>query len=138
MIGLLVVTHGRLAEVLVDAARRIVPHEFPMTGISIEWEQDVDDARRAIAAGLEQVDDGGGVIIATDMFGGTPANLALTFLEPGRVEVVTGVNLPMLVKFTNLAAGTPLDQAARTIAERGRGAISVAGQILAGRGQGGT
>ncbi|RMF72300.1 MAG: PTS fructose transporter subunit IIA [Acidobacteria bacterium] len=135
MIGLLVVTHGRLAAELVDAARRIVPHESPMVGISIEWDKDVDDARREIEQGLTSLDGGDGVIIATDMFGGTPTNLALTFLEPGRVEVVTGVNLPMVVKFTNLPRDLPLDEAARRMAERGRTAISVAGQILAGRGQ---
>lgn len=133
MIGLLVVTHGRLAAELVDATRRIVPRDLPMRGISIEWEQDVDAARREIAAALEQLDAGEGVILATDMFGGTPTNLALTFLVPGRVEVVTGVNLPMLVKYTNLAPELSLEQAARVMAERGRAAISVAGQILASR-----
>jgi len=137
MIGLLVVTHGSLATELVEATRRIVPRELPMCGISIEWDQDVDVARKEIAAALERLDDGDGVVVATDMFGGTPTNLALTFLAPGRVEIVTGVNLPMLVKFTNLDPECTLAQAARVMAERGRAAISVAGEILAGRETGG-
>ena len=132
MIGLLVVSHGRLAGELVDAARRIVRRELPMAGISIEWDQDVDAAREQIAAALAELDRGDGVIVATDMFGGTPTNLALSFLAPGRVEVVTGVNLPMLIKYTNLGADVGLAEAARLVASRGREAIGVAGEILAG------
>jgi PTS system mannose-specific IIA component len=133
MIGLLVVTHGGLAEQLVAATRRIVQEPGPIEAISIEWDQDVEAIRGQMKDALAALDQGAGVILATDMFGGTPTNIALSFLEPGRVEVVTGINLPMMIKFTNLRNGTELAEAARTIASRGQSAISVASDILASR-----
>ena len=136
MIGLLVVTHGGLAAELVAAARRIVAQPGAIAGLAIDWDSDVGESRRKIQESLEALDQGDGVIIATDMFGGTPTNVALTFLEPGKVEVVTGVNLPMVIKFTNLREQKDLAETARMLAARGRGAITVAGEILAGKQEG--
>ena len=136
MIGLLVVTHGGLAAELVAAARRIVAQPGAIAGLAIDWDSDVGDSRRKIQESLEALDQGDGVIIATDMFGGTPTNVALTFLEPAKVEVVTGVNLPMVIKFTNLREQKDLAETARMLAARGRGAITVAGEILAGKQEG--
>ncbi len=136
MIGLLVVTHGGLAAELVAAARRIVAQPGPIAGLAIDWDSDVGESRQRIQEALSSLDQGDGVIIATDMFGGTPTNVALTFLEPGKVEVVTGVNLPMVIKFTNLREQADLAETARMLAARGRSSITVAGEILAGRQEG--
>ncbi len=136
MIGLLVVTPGGLAAELVAAARRIVSQPGPIAGLAIDWDSDVGESRQRIQEALTSLDQGDGVIIATDMFGGTPTNVALTFLEPGKVEVVTGVNLPMVIKFTNLREQADLAETARMLAARGRSSITVAGEILAGRQEG--
>ncbi len=136
MIGLLVVTHGGLAAELVEAARRIVSQPGPIAGLAIDWDSDVGESRQRIQEALLSLDQGDGVIIATDMFGGTPTNVALTFLEAGKVEVVTGVNLPMVIKFTNLREQADLAETARMLAARGRSSITVAGEILAGRQEG--
>lgn len=131
MIGMLVVTHGGVARELVEAAQRIVPGCRNLAGVALAWDQSVDEVRNMIEAKVSELDEGEGVLIATDMFGGTPTNIALAFLDPGRVEVLTGVNLPMVVKFTNLPEGLGLADAAAEVAERGRGAIRVASEILA-------
>ncbi|NJN63693.1 MAG: PTS fructose transporter subunit IIA [Acidobacteria bacterium] len=133
MIGLLVVTHGAVARELVDAARRIVQSPGNIAAVAIDWDQEVDAVRAAIDEAIRGLDQGEGVILATDMFGGTPTNIALTFLEPGRIEVVTGVNLPMVIKYTNLETGVSVREAATLLASRGRSAISVAGEILSHR-----
>ena len=98
MIGVVVVTHGQLAAELVSAAETIVGDLPQMKAVSIGWHEDVQDARQEIASAIAAVSGSEGVIIATDMFGGTPANLGITFLETGKIEVVTGVNLPMLIR----------------------------------------
>jgi PTS system mannose-specific IIA component len=128
--GLLVVTHGRLAEELEIAARRIVGEVASLASISLDWDDDVVDARRRIEEGIERVAVDGRVLILTDMFGGTPSNVALSLLEPGRVDVVTGVNLPMLIKFANLHAVDGFDETVRRIAQQGRDAIQVASEVL--------
>ena len=132
MLSLLVVTHGSLAEDLVSAAQRIVGNSSAMAAVSIDWDGDVEAARRRIEQEIARLDDGDGVLVLTDMFGGTPSNLALSLLEPGRIEIVTGVNLPMLIKFTNLRERLDLAEAARRIADNGRDAIRVASQMLQG------
>lgn len=129
-LGLLVVTHGRLAEELVNATRTIVGPMDGLEAVSIGWDDDVHEARRQIEEGVRRAERGGGVLVLTDMFGGTPTNLALSLLEPGKVEVVTGVNLPMLIKFTNLRGEQALSDLARRIAEQGRRAIHVASELL--------
>src|SRR5437763_9440021 len=102
MIGVVVVTHGQLAIELVNAAEMIVGDLPQLAAVSIGWHDDVNDAREDIARAIERVKTDAGVLLLTDMFGGTPSNLAITFLETDRVEVVTGVNLPMLLKLASL------------------------------------
>jgi mannose PTS system EIIA component len=134
MIGVVVVTHGQLAAELVSAAETIVGDLPQMKAVSIGWHEDVQDARDEIASALTAVSGAEGVIIATDMFGGTPANLGITFLETGRIEVVTGVNLPMLIKLAGLRDTSNVLDAARQIREHGRNAIWVASDLLSGAG----
>ncbi len=105
MIGVVVVTHGQLAIELVNAAETIVGDLPQFAAVSIGWHDDVDDAREEIKQAIARVQGTDGVLILTDMFGGTPANLALTFLEADRVEVITGVNLPMLIKLAGAQQG---------------------------------
>ena len=128
--GLLIVTHGRLADELEKAARRIVGDVAALASISLDWDDDVADARRRIEEGIARVAQDGRVLILTDMFGGTPSNVALSLLEPGKVDIVTGVNLPMLIKFANLHALDAFDETVRRIAQQGRDAIQVASQVL--------
>jgi mannose PTS system EIIA component len=134
MIGVVVVTHGQLAAELVSAAETIVGDLPQMKAVSIGWHEDVQDARQEIAAAIAAVSSPDGVIIATDMFGGTPANLGITFLETGKIEVVTGVNLPMLIKLAGLRDTSNVLDAARQIREHGRNAIWVASDLLSGAG----
>ena len=135
MIGVLVVTHGNVAAELTAAGRRIVAREVPLVALALDWDDDVVEARRQIADAIASVDRGRGVLILTDMFGGTPTNLAMTFYAPGKVEVVTGVNLPMLVKALTLKEDAALAQAAQLLADKGRSAISVAGTLLGTHGE---
>ena len=132
MIGVIVVTHGQLATELVNAAETIVGELPRFAAVSIGWHEDTEDARNDIAEAITRVDEGAGVLILTDMFGGTPANLAMTFLEQGRVEVITGVNLPMLIKLVNVPAHSDLLAVAREMREHGRHAIWVASDLLRG------
>jgi PTS system mannose-specific IIA component len=127
MIGIVVVTHGALAGELVNAARTIVGDIPRIAAVSIGWSDDVSAAREAIARALEDV-GGEGSLILTDMFGGTPTNVSLPFLSP-QVEIVTGVNLPMLIKLTSLRDGT-LAEVARLVRDQGKDAIYVASELL--------
>ena len=127
MIGIVVVTHGALAGELVNAARTIVGDIPRIAAVSIGWSDDVIAAREAIARALEDV-GGEPSLILTDMFGGTPTNVSLPFLSPG-VEIVTGVNLPMLIKVTSLREGA-LPDVARLVREQGKDAIYVASEVL--------
>lgn len=132
MIGVVVVTHGQLATELVNAAEAIVGDLPTFTAVSIGWHEDVQDARDDIAAAIARVQSPEGVLLLTDMFGGTPSNLGITFLEPNRLEVVTGVNLPMLIKAANLREPHDLTEIARQLREHGRNAIWVASDLLKG------
>ena len=131
MIGGVVVTHGQLATELLNAAEMIVGELPRFAAVSIGWHEDTADARTEIAEAVGRVSGDAGVLILTDMFGGTPSNLAMTFLGNG-VEVITGVNLPMLIKLANLAEQADLTTAAREIREQGRAAIWVASDLLRG------
>jgi len=131
MIGVVVVTHGQLAVELLNAAEMIVGDLPQFTAVSIGWHEDVNDAREDIAQAIERVKGDGGVLLLTDMFGGTPSNLAMTFLSD-RVEVITGVNLPMLIKLADLGQRADLLSAAREIREQGKAAIWVASDLLRG------
>jgi len=132
MIGVVVVTHGQLATELLNAAETIVGDLPGFAAVSIGWHENTDDARTEIEQAIARVDDGGGVLILTDMFGGTPSNLAMPFLTNGKVEVITGVNLPMLIKLAHLPERADLLAAARDMREHGRNAIWVASDLLRG------
>jgi PTS system mannose-specific IIA component len=135
-IGVVVVTHGQLATELVNAAEMITGDLPRFAAVSIGWHDDVETAREAIAAAIERVQGSSGVLVLTDMFGGTPSNLGITFLEEGRVEVVTGVNLPMLIKLASLRGSSDLAEAARATRESGRTNIWVASDMIRGTPQG--
>ena len=130
MIGVVVVTHGQLATELVNAAEMIVGDLRHFTAVSIGWHDDVGDAREEIALAIERVGGDGGVLLLTDMFGGTPSNLGKTFLEKDRIEVITGVNLPMLIKLADLARSSDLLAVAHDMRDHGRNAIWVASDLL--------
>ncbi len=130
MIGVVVVTHGQLATELVNSAEMIVGDLPQFAAVSIGWHDDVGDAREDIARAIERVRDDAGVLVLTDMFGGTPSNLGMTFLETNRVEVITGVNLPMLLKLASLRSSQDLLAVAREMREHGRNAIWVASDLL--------
>jgi PTS system mannose-specific IIA component len=130
MIGIVVVTHGQLAVELVQAARTIVGDIPGIAAVSIGWSDDVPAAREAIGKAVSAV-GGAPVLILTDMFGGTPTNVSLPFLAQG-VEIVTGVNLPMLIKLTGSRQGELAD-VAREIRDQGRATIHVASDILGGK-----
>jgi PTS system mannose-specific IIA component len=124
------VTHGQLATELLNAAEMIVGDLPRFTAVSIGWHDDVTLAREVISRAIARVQDDAGVLVLTDMFGGTPSNLGLAFLEEGRVELVTGVNLPMLIKLAKAPEGEPLLALARSLCDHGRAAIRVASDLL--------
>ncbi len=129
-VGVVLVTHGQLAAELLNAAEMIVGDLPRFAAVSIGWHDDVTLAHEAIARAIVKVDAGAGVLILTDMFGGTPSNLGLACLEAGRVEVVTGVNLPMLIKLAKAHDESDLLALARSLCEHGRAAIRVASDLL--------
>ncbi len=137
-LGVVVVTHGQLATELVNSAEMIVGDLPHFAAVSIGWHDDVDRAREEIGQAIARVqaiagagDEDTGVLVLTDMFGGTPANLAVTFVTP-QVEVITGVNLPMLIKLARPQKSTGLADVAREMREHGRNAIWVASELLRG------
>jgi PTS system mannose-specific IIA component len=130
MIGGLIVTHGRLATELLNAAEAIVGDVRNVAAVSIGWHDDMGMASSMIEQAIERVNAGAGVLIMTDMFGGTPTNIASTFLEEGTIEVITGVNLPMLIKFTQLESGVALAEAARLVRKNGQDNIHIASDLL--------
>ena len=133
MIGSLIVTHGRLAIELLNAAEAIVGEVQNVAAVSIGWHDDVDIARTMVEKAIQRVDRGAGVLILTDMFGGTPTNIASTFLDESSIEIVTGVNLPMLIKVTQLKEETPLAEAARSVRDNGQSNIYIASELLSGK-----
>jgi mannose PTS system EIIA component len=136
-LGVVVVTHGQLATELVNSAEMIVGDLPHFAAVSIGWHDDVDRAREDIGQAIARVQTSAGgdepacVLVLTDMFGGTPANLAVTFVTP-QVEVITGVNLPMLIKLARPQKETDLVALAREMREHGRNAIWVASELLRG------
>jgi len=133
MIGGLIVMHGKLGEELLNVLTIILGETVNIEAISIGWYDDVEESKKKIAASLKRVDQKNGVIIFTDMFGGTPSNLSFTFQKEGSVEIITGVNLPMLIKFISLQRGTQLREVARKVIEQGRKNIHMASAILNGK-----
>src|SRR2546430_12535896 len=131
MIGALIVTHGNLAHELLSAARQIEADVSGIEAVSLEWEESVDVSHKKIAEALQRVGGERDVIIFTDMFGGTPSNISLSFLDKGHVEIVTGVNLPMVVKFAMVKQQSgDLVTVAHMITEKGSKAIRVASDLL--------
>ena len=129
-IGTVLVTHYRLGEEFVQALRLIVPDAPALGVVSIEPTQAVEEMRESISAALKEADEGAGVLVLTDMFGGTPANISLSFLEERHVEVVTGLNLPMLIKLATLQEERNLEDLAAFIRDYGQRNISVASELL--------
>lgn len=127
-----IVSHGQLATELVAAAETIIGPIKQITAVSIGWHDDVDAARNEIERAIERVSEGRGVLLLTDMFGGTPTNIAAMFLKEDEVEVVTGVNLPMVIKLAGQTGGEKLAEVARLVSEQGRQGIYLAGEMLAG------
>ncbi len=135
MIGVLIVTHGALGAELLRTAEEIVG-KFPhLETVSIEAANQTEVARKTIEAAFERIDEGHGLLILTDLFGGTPSNLVLSYLEAGRVEVVTGVNLPMLMKLPSLREERDLRALADHLAKYGQRNILVASEFLAKQGK---
>lgn len=131
MIGGLIVTHGRLAIELLNAAEMIVGEVHHITAVSLGWHDDVDMATSMIEKALERVKRPDGALILTDMFGGTPTNISSTFLDQDKVEVITGVNLPMVIKLVQIGEGQTLAAAAAILKEQGQSSIYIASQLLA-------
>ncbi len=129
-IGVVIVTHYRLGEEFLHAVRLIVPQAPDFHSVSIDPKQTVDEMRRSIADALKEADHGNGVLVLTDMFGGTPSNMSLSFVEGAGVEVVTGLNLPMLIKLATLTEEKSLEELATFIKSYGQRNISVASEIL--------
>jgi mannose PTS system EIIA component len=133
LIGALIVTHGNLATELLNAAQQIEADVAGIEAVALEWNDSVDNAREKIKAALDRMSSRQGVIIFTDMFGGTPSNLSIPFLEEGRVEIITGVNLPMIVKFAMVKQESKdVASLAHIISEKGSRAIRVASDFLTG------
>lgn len=132
MIGLVIVTHGQLATELRRAAEHVVGPQSQLETVCIGPDDDMERRRDEIREGVQTVDSGNGVILLTDMFGGTPSNLAISMLKDGKVEVIAGVNLPMLIKLSEARQINPLAEAAQKAKDAGQRYIAIASEILAG------
>lgn len=133
MIGGVIVCHGRMAEELLNALTIILGEAPNIEAISIGWYDDIEESKRKIAQSIKRVDKKNGVIIFTDMFGGTPSNLSFTFYKDNQVEVVTGVNLPMLIKFVSLQRNDALKETARKVVDQGKKNIHLVSALLSSR-----
>ncbi|EKF41716.1 PTS sugar transporter subunit IIA [Nitratireductor indicus] len=133
MIGLVLVTHGQLAEEFRHAVEHVVGHQENMETVSIGAEDDMEQRRRDIVDAVARADTGSGVIILTDMFGGTPSNLAISVMDAGRIEVIAGMNLPMLIKLSSARASDDMEQALKDAQDAGRKYINVASQVLSAK-----
>ncbi|MFY9824974.1 MAG: PTS fructose transporter subunit IIA [Thermoanaerobaculia bacterium] len=132
MIGKLILTHGGLARELLSAASVISGHPSSFEALALDWSDPFEEARGKVGTALARLDQGQGVLILTDMYGGTPCNVAMTFYQPGRVEVVTGVNLPMVVKLACRAGGEEgaVTDLARVLQAKGQKSICLAGDLV--------
>jgi PTS system mannose-specific IIA component len=130
MVGIVLVTHPNLGEEFIRSAEMICGKMPRVLTVSIDTRKEVEELRRGIAEAIKKVDDGDGVLILTDMFGGTPSNMSLAFLQEDRVEVLTGLNLPMMIKLSNCREGRPLKELARMVKEAGQKNINLASEIL--------
>ena len=130
-IGGIIVTHGQVANELLAAAEAVVGDLSHIQAVSIGWHDDVEMAKDEIKRAIKNVSNGSGVLLLTDMFGGTPTNIAAMFLKPGEVDIVTGVNLPMVIKLATLERELTLEEFAKEVEDEGKEAITRAGVLLA-------
>ncbi|AQR72949.1 PTS sugar transporter subunit IIA [Sphingomonas sp. LM7] len=130
MIGLVLVTHGRLAEEFVVAMEHVVGQQERIEPISIGPDDDMEARRADIAAAIARVDEGRGVIVLSDLFGGTPSNLAISLMEAGRIEVIAGINLPMLIRLGSARKTMKVTEAVAAARDAGRKYITVASEVL--------
>ena len=133
MIGLVLVTHGHLATEFRAALEHVVGRQKQLATITIAPDDDMETRRRDIMNAVTSVDTGRGVIILTDMFGGTPSNMAISLLNPGSIEIVAGINLPMLIKLASIRDEKSLDDAVLAAQDAGRKYITIASRVLAGK-----
>jgi PTS system mannose-specific IIA component len=133
MIGLVLVTHGRLAEEFVAAMEHVVGPQKQVRAISIGPDDDMERRRKDILDAVASVDSGKGVVLLTDMFGGTPSNLAISIMDKAKVEVIAGINLPMLIKLASVRVSSSLEDAVASAQESGRKYINVASKLLTGK-----
>src|SRR5215204_4927088 len=131
MIGMVLVTHGRLAAEFVAALEHVVGAQSQIAAVCIGPEDDMEQRRQDILRSIGEVDSGDGTVLLTDMFGGTPSNLAISVMDRGKVEVIAGVNLPMLIKLASLRQSESLERTVLGAQEAGRKYINVASQLLA-------
>jgi PTS system mannose-specific IIA component len=131
MIGMVLVTHGRLAAEFIAALEHVVGPQSNIAAVCIGPEDDMEKRRADILDSVHAVDSGAGVVLLTDMFGGTPSNLAISVMDRAKIEVIAGINLPMLIKLASLRQSEPLAEAVRGAQEAGRKYINVASQLLA-------
>ncbi len=132
MIGMVLVTHGRLAAEFVAAMEHVVGPQDAVRIVCIGPDDDMEKRRAEILDAVQEVESGSGVIVLTDMFGGTPSNLALSVMDQGKIEVVAGTNLPMLIKLASLRRSADLEEAIEAAQDAGRKYINVASKVLAG------
>jgi PTS system mannose-specific IIA component len=132
MVGVLLMTHGHFAEVLISTAEEIVGPIENIRAVSVNAEDDVETIKGIISTVMQEVDQGDGVIMLTDMFGGTPSNIGLSFLSQGEVEIITGVNLPIVLKLARERDGKTLPDLASLLKKRGRESIVLASEMLKG------
>ncbi len=132
MIGMVLVTHGRLAAEFVAAMEHVVGPQDAVRIVCIGPDDDMEKRRAEILDAVQEVESGSGVIVLTDMFGGTPSNLALSIMDQGKIEVVAGTNLPMLIKLASLRRSANLEEAIEAAQDAGRKYINVASKVLAG------
>lgn len=133
MIGGVIVSHGKLAEELLNALTIILGEAPNIEAISIGWYDDVEESKKKISQSIKRVDQKNGVIIFTDMFGGTPSNLSFSFFVENKVEIITGVNLPMLIKFVSLQRNNNLKDVAKKVVEQGKKNIHLVSALLNSR-----
>jgi len=130
MIGGVIVSHGKLAEELLNAVMIILGEAPNIEAISIGWYDDVEESKKKISQSIKKVDQKNGVIIFTDMFGGTPSNLSFSFLAENKVEIITGVNMPMLIKFVSLQRNNNLKEVAKKVVDQGKKNIHLVSSLL--------
>jgi PTS system mannose-specific IIA component len=131
MIGMVLVTHGRLAEELISALEHVVGPQPAVIAVCIGPDDDMEQRRRDILNRVDKADEGDGVVVLTDMFGGTPSNLAISIMDKANVEVIAGVNLPMLIKLASACKTETLAEAVDSAQEAGRKYINIASKLLA-------